>query len=528
MAVRSAQAPRRYDSLAVVAVLMMALALRLWGIDFGLPYAYHPDEPGIINRAVRFFRTGDLNPRWFHYPTLYTYIVAAVYLVCYVLGLWGRGFAQPGEMPAPGWLVMGGGLPEVPEQFLIARLLTAGLGILTVALSYAIASHVWDRKTGSIAALFLTVSSLHVANSQFATTDVPMAFMATLSLAFCVRVAGRGHWRDYLLAGLAAGLAVSTKYNAVPVIASLIVAHSLHSYPDLVDWRLVLAIGATSVGFAVGMPFAFVELGTFWSGIVFEVKHYASGHAGFEGEHTWWWVLRLLVAQEGLLLPLGSLGGLAEVLRRLNREILPLCAFVLLYYGMLAGQVVRFSRNLVPLLPALAVLGAGFVGCVLRWTRSCGFVKLVRAGAAAMIAGSLMVPLTKVIKRDLLLSRKDVRTVAAEWVTSHIPPESRVAGESYAPSLNPSVYDVEYFDRVIDHGPEWYREQGFDYLMVSSGMYGRFYAEAEDYSQQVAQYEEILGGFRQVARFAGPMMGYPGGEVIVLRVVEDERDLRAP
>lgn len=96
-----------------------------------------------------------------------------------------------------------------------------------------------------------------------------------------------------------------------------------------------------------------------------------------------------------------------------------------------------------------------------------------------------MVPLTKVIKTDILLSGKDVRTMATEWVTSNIPLDSRIAGESYAPFLDPGVYDVEYFDSAIDHEPAWYREQGFDYLMVSSEMCGRFYAQSGRYSQEV-------------------------------------------
>jgi 4-amino-4-deoxy-L-arabinose transferase-like glycosyltransferase len=518
MSFLSMRSPRIQEGTVLIAILLLAIALRLWGIDFGLPYAYHPDEPGIINRAVRFFRTGDLNPRWFHYPTFYTYIVSTVYFGCYILGLWGRGFAQPSKMPAPGWLVMGGGLPEVPEQFLIARLVTAGLGVLAVGLSYYIASNLWGHRSGWIAALFVAVSSLHVENSQFATTDVPMAFMVMLSMAFCVRLGKFGRWQDYALAGLTAGLAISTKYNAFPILVSLIVAHSLHSYPDLVNWPLFLGFGSALVGFALGTPYAFVEFNTFWADIVFELKHYADGHAGSEGPDTWWWILRVLVTREGLLLPLGVLGGLFGALKRTNSRTLPLSIFALLYYGTMARQVVRFSRNLVALVPILAVLGAGLVRFILRPIHPWRFANLVRVGMAAIIAGSLMVPLTRVIKRDHLLSQKDVRTVAAEWITSHIPTNSHIAGESYAPSLSPEVYDVEYFDRAINHKPEWYERRGFDYLMLSSGMYGRFYAQAEKYSQQATQYEEIFQAFEEVERFTGPMMGYQKGEIVILRV----------
>jgi len=29
-------------------ILLIALALRAWALDFGLPYLYHPDEPNKI------------------------------------------------------------------------------------------------------------------------------------------------------------------------------------------------------------------------------------------------------------------------------------------------------------------------------------------------------------------------------------------------------------------------------------------------------------------------------------------------
>ncbi len=38
--------------LAVGGILILALALRLWGINFGLPYAYHFDEPAYVSAAL--------------------------------------------------------------------------------------------------------------------------------------------------------------------------------------------------------------------------------------------------------------------------------------------------------------------------------------------------------------------------------------------------------------------------------------------------------------------------------------------
>ena len=37
---------------ALVGVLALALLLRLWGVTFGFPFAYHYDEPSQVNVAL--------------------------------------------------------------------------------------------------------------------------------------------------------------------------------------------------------------------------------------------------------------------------------------------------------------------------------------------------------------------------------------------------------------------------------------------------------------------------------------------
>src|SRR6185369_7586859 len=74
--VRQAFGPARHaavtaragGALALAALLLFALALRLWGIHYGLPWLfYFHDEPQVVLRALR-FGTGDLNPHFFIWP----------------------------------------------------------------------------------------------------------------------------------------------------------------------------------------------------------------------------------------------------------------------------------------------------------------------------------------------------------------------------------------------------------------------------------------------------------------------------
>ena len=65
--------------LALVPVWGIAAFLRLWGIGFGLPDDFHPDEPTVIETAFRMASFGDLNPHFFTWPSLFFYLNALSY-----------------------------------------------------------------------------------------------------------------------------------------------------------------------------------------------------------------------------------------------------------------------------------------------------------------------------------------------------------------------------------------------------------------------------------------------------------------
>ena len=63
-------------SVAVAVRRRLALALRLYGLRYGLPAVYNPDEVAIMSRALAFAK-GDLNPHNFLYPSFYFYALFA-------------------------------------------------------------------------------------------------------------------------------------------------------------------------------------------------------------------------------------------------------------------------------------------------------------------------------------------------------------------------------------------------------------------------------------------------------------------
>ena len=61
---------------ALAAILVGGVALRVMTLHHGLPWTYHADEAfHFVTRAVNMFQSGGLDPGYFENPTAYTYLV---------------------------------------------------------------------------------------------------------------------------------------------------------------------------------------------------------------------------------------------------------------------------------------------------------------------------------------------------------------------------------------------------------------------------------------------------------------------
>src|SRR5438552_9054781 len=192
----------------LAAIVMMAAAVRFWGIRFGLPHTFtRPDETIIIDVALSFLR-GNLRPAFYDYPWLYMWALAALYLLYYA---WGRiigAFHSVADMVAM-WPIN-----WIPF-FLIPRALSAVLGTTTVLVVYRIGRRLSGETTGVVAALFMALAFLHVRDSHFATTDVAMTFLLMQSISLLIDAHLSKRPRDFVIAGIVGGLAAATKYNAL-------------------------------------------------------------------------------------------------------------------------------------------------------------------------------------------------------------------------------------------------------------------------------------------------------------------------
>ena len=399
-------APLPRAALPLVGVLLLALALRVWGLGWGLPsathyFSYHPDESIVLEAAsspsLNVF-AGHLLPGFYRYGSL------QLYLVCFAntfAALAGAIDIVPKDYSV--WY------PQWAKMYLVGRCLTVGMGVGTVAVVYGIGVRLWGQRTGLSAALILAIMPLHAQHSHFLTVDVPATFWGMLSLLWAVRLATDEPkaWQAALWAGVFAGLAAATKYNLALAILPLCIACGLVRHGK----GLAAGLAGFVFAFFVACPGALLENGVFLHDLRAEAIHVQNrDDPTFRdtGNGFLYHITHSLNAGLGLPLLLLTLVAIVYALHRRDRGDGLLAAFALPYYVLISLAAVRYARYTIPLLPILALWTGRLLAEGSRLPRPAvrnGLLGICGAALAAALAWTVLLlrPMAGVDPRDAAL-----------------------------------------------------------------------------------------------------------------------------
>lgn len=454
---------------AIIGTVALGAGLRIWGMGWGLPtaqhyFSYHPDETIVLLSAMQVnFFDGQLDPGFYNYGSLYIYMVSIAVLLASCWGL--VDIVAAGSFSAIG---------EFAKLYMAGRVVALLLGIATVYLVYVLGKRAYGRGIGLLAALFMAIMPLHVMHSKFLAVDVPATFFAAAALVFALRITDGHRVRDYLLAGLFAGLAAGTKYNAGLVVLSPMVAHFASDKAQpirrVLSAKLAAVVPMAAVGFLIGTPGAVLNFDAFSKDFVYEVAHTSTGHGLVFAGTACGYIHHLtnsLWPGMGLPLLVLAVAGVVYAVRKHTTADLALLMFVIAYYGLIGAAQVKFARYTMPLLPLLAVLAARF--CVEMADRREAGVKLAKSTGYIVIAVFVLFTaytLTYSLALDRMFAATDTRDRAADWVRHNVPPFAAIGLPTipwfYTPPLD------TYFG-LLDPADRFERSQEFmDYILVVS------------------------------------------------------------
>ena len=428
--------------LAVAAVLALALALRLWGIAQGLPYAYNLDEYGhFVPHAIGMFGH-NLNPLYFNNPPALTYLLHIVYAV------WFGGRGAVGHAMAT----------NPTEVYMIARVTVALLGTVSVWVLYLAGTRLIDRRTGLLAAGLMAVAFLPVFYSHLALNDVPTLAPETLSLFGIAGVLRLGRPIDYVIAGVGLGLACATKYTAGIVLLPMLAAAAAQYVAPGGRRSAMVGIAIAGVcavaAFLIANPYSVLDYSAFRSGLAHQsaTADDASGKLGQQhsGVGYYLWTLTWGI---GWVPAIMSVVGAVALLRDERRLGLLLAPTPILFILFLGSQGRYFGRWLIPVLPLIALLSAYAVLEIADWiarrTRLALRPTLVALAAVALCGQTIV----HSVHSGLVLSRADTRNTARSWMVANIPQCTKIVVEPALPDA--WAYDVGRSSQCPGNGARW-------------------------------------------------------------------------
>jgi 4-amino-4-deoxy-L-arabinose transferase-like glycosyltransferase len=508
-----ARIPARYQIVILLAILTVAFLLRIYGINYDLPFLYDQDEPIFVTHALGMLKNHDLNPHWFGAPASTTmYLLALLYAAIFaggrVLGIFNTAedfrnlyYANPTMF------------------YLTGRIVSVLFGVATIWLIYKLGRKLFNPLTGLIASAILSLSPVHISLSQQVRMDVQMTFLLVLALWYCLNILERQDWKSYLLAGFVTGLATVTKYPAVVFTLTVALTHFL-STPSrrLSDHRKLAGSAAACVfGAFIGAPYVFLDFRSVLRDVATEAR---PEHLGAVGEgllrNLGWYLSGPIPASISFVGSLSAAAGLIMCLATKDKRRWVLVSFPLLFLVFISSLNLRWERWVLPVIPFLCLLLTYAVSRVTgglssrlgpRWATATSVVLLL------LIIGPLF-KASVIHARDM--ASPYTSTLVREWLMKHIPAQSRVLLEVYGPQLPAGRFNVlviqqdgrlapadETFGNVQ---PSWeagrlkdaeeLKNQNVQYVVLSNEM--RFFAEAGKYPKEVSTYEKLIYSGRLV------------------------------
>jgi hypothetical protein len=537
----------------IVTIVLVGLAVRLWGVGFGLPDFL---EEAIPFRTALSMWLGhprvDWNPHLFDYPSLSIYLQLALQGIHYSIGRTVGWFSSPGDYFLAFRL-------DPTAMVTLGRLVGVLSDGATVLLTWSVARRV-VRDFALLPAAIVALSAGMITASR---TILPDSLQATLMMMALDRLLlyrsapSNGRFR---VASVCIGLAIGAKYPAVLLVVPLLVAWwaaSSRRWPEA-----AAGIALIALAFLFTTPFSILDGPRFLESLEGLARMASQGHLGHLGEWALPFYARRLAVQVGWIGVPFIVLSVAQVVRR--REWTQPIGLVALTFLLVVGAIgfssITVERYLVPVIPLAAVLLAHGLSSALN------LASLVPKGRA--LAWGVALPAAIMGISAAFASGRSTQEEAREWILRHLGHDDLLIQEAYgaavlsyrqrleirttplfhearpeiqrsflaAPWIHsvalpltvageasvsvPGLGPVHLYPSAVDYSQAVYAPElfaGARYVLTSGAVRHRFEADSQRHALQMSLYQDLDRRASLAARFE-PTRGLRGPEIRIYRL----------
>ena len=359
-------------------ILLLAIGLRLYGINWDQGGLFHPDERAFLSQVYDLqFPEGDewadltdseastLNPGSFNWGSLPHYALKIVHYA-----------VAPYK-----WM-------SLFDLRYAGRALSALSDLATVWLVFQIGRSVFNNRVGLLAALLSAIAVQQIQLSHFFAVDTFMTTFIVGTIYYSIRVAEYGRRRDSVIAAVMFGCAVATKFSVLPLAVALVFAHLIYATSrsgdrynagglSVVDIAMRRGIALRNVVVAgvvvlavlvVTQPYMFLDLKTYIDNISTQgemVRREVDFPFTRQYEDTSKYVYQIVQLGTwglgpvlGVTVWLGLLASVVAGILAQRKADLVILAWVIPYLLITGWFDVKFMRYMLPITPFLILYGS--------------------------------------------------------------------------------------------------------------------------------------------------------------------------
>ena len=253
-----------------------------------------------------------------------------------------------------------------------------------------------------------------------------------------------------------------------------------------------MGLAVIAVTFVLSTPYFFLDFTTALESLRTEGRSTHLGADGLSPLGNLGWYLTTAIPNtvtwpQYILIIMGS----CIILWR--REILSLLilAYVVIFLTAIFFSPLHWARWIIPTLPILALLAVSALDFFSRRVLKSVHIQSAALGLCVIVISAW--PAYQSILHDIRESSPSTCVLAREWMIGHLPAKSHIAQEWYTAPLDKTHFTVtEKFSLAQNSTLDSYVSEDYDYLVVSSAIYQRYFSEPERYREEVNFYNTLF------------------------------------
>lgn len=457
----------------LLTLIVLGTVLRILPCFWGYPYQLHPDEWAIVDNAIDMISRNSYIAYIYNRPDQFEIKICAVlfqifsYLKYHVSA--NIAFRD-----------------HAAEFYIIARMFTAFFGVITIVLAYKFVEKIAPRAK-ILTATMVAIFPIFVQHSAFATPDIVLTFFVLLIAYISFFYIQKPSLLYLGLMCVVMGIGITIKYTCA--IACLYIVFLVYIEKSKMDKSLsFLKIGAFCAATVIFVcflcaPNLFINIDKTFITLCHEARstHLGADGLGFFGNFQYY--LSTFLSASGYESAIFILAGTIFCLIKRNVNVLPMFLGLLFWVctSVLALHWERWGMPIYIFFIILLAIGIPYLYhlSTQKWLKS------VISILSAIILLNNIVSSILLIQNSLTV---DARVAALQFCTEKGITRENTLYDGYTPL---SLSDSEVIDVSFDENGNIILPDGIRYLIISSNMYSRFYAEPKRYVDQINKYENI-------------------------------------